>query len=384
MPEFALLSNQYAFVTDASRFAAYIGGIGSGKTYGGAVKVLPRLAERGYGMIAAPTYPMLRDSTRRTFLTVLDQAGIPFELHKSENAITIPSTGHEVICRSLDNPETLRGPNLAYAWVDEAALVSDMAWRIVKGRVRDGDHPQAWITTTPKGRNWIWQEWVAEPDRHHTIYRTRTQENRHLPEDFAESLGYSGRFAEQELGGEFVAFEGLVYPMFDRSQHVAVRDCEDWETVLGVDIGTRNPTAIVTLRRSGDRRHVEREFYRRGMSSEEIIEAISSEVERARPEAVYIDPSANDYILTLTRQGIPAIKANNDVTYGIGIVTTALADGLTVDPSCVNLIAEFETYHYPENRQESDKPVKEADHALDSLRYCLASDGPMMTGELMY
>ena len=68
---------------------------------------------------------------------------------------------------------------------------------------------------------------------------------------------------------------------------------------------------------------------------------------------------------------------------GTSFVTTALAHGLTVDPSCVNLIAEVETYHYPDNRTESDKPVKEFDHAIDALRYGLASEPIMLEGPLV-
>jgi phage terminase large subunit len=45
------------------------------------------------------------------------------------------------------------------------------------------------------------------------------------------------------------------------------------------------------------------------------------------------------------------------------------ADGLprlTVDPSCLNTINEFESYVW---KPERDEPVKENDHALDALRY---------------
>lgn len=380
----SLLPNQHRFVMDASRYPAYIGGIGAGKTYAGAVKTIMRVQRKGYGMIAAPTYPMLRDSTRRTMTDMLDSIGLGYELHKGDNAITV-ETGHEIICRSLDNPETLRGPNLEWVWIDEAGLVSDMAWRIVKGRVRAGSHPQAWITTTPKGRNWIWREWVSETDERHTLYRTRTTENKHLPDGFADGLGYSGRFAEQELGGEFVAFEGVVYAGFNRADHVTSDvDTEGWATTLAVDVGHRNPTAILTIRRASDeRRHVAREVYRRGMSSDEILDAIASEADDSNPDVIYLDPSAADYIAALQRRGYPAVKANNDVTYGIGVVTTAMANGLTIDPACVNLINELETYHYPDNRQESDKPVKEIDHACDALRYGLASEPALMTGELV-
>jgi hypothetical protein len=42
----------------------------------------------------------------------------------------------------------------------------------------------------------------------------------------------------------------------------------------------------------------------------------------------------------------------------------------------VNLIQELETYSYPEkrpNNNEPEVPIKENDHALDSLRYLLST-----------
>jgi phage terminase large subunit len=249
-----------------------------------------------------------------------------------------------------------------------------MAWLVVKGRVRVGFNPQAWLTCTPKGRNYVWEEWERDADPNHPLYRVRTDENPELPDGYAESLGYTGVFADQELAGEFVAFEGLVWPGFSRSRHVQSIDCTDWRAILGVDVGTRNPTAILTARGEPERRHIEREVYRAGMSSEEIVETIEAEADRVKPDTIFLDPSAAAYIETLRRHGYPAEKAENDVTFGIGQVATAFAEGMTIDPSCVNLMAELESYHYPDNKTESDKPVKQFDHACDALRYIIASE----------
>lgn len=372
--EVKLFPRQMRFVRDPARFPAYVGGIGSGKTFAGACKVIARTERKELGLVAAPTYSMLRDATQRTLLALMDDLGITYEFRKGENALTIPASGHEIIFRSLDNPENLRGPNLDYAWVDEGSLIDRMAWLVVKGRVRVGFNPQAWLTCTPKGRNYVWEEWERDADPNHPLYRVRTDENPELPDGYAASLGYTGVFAEQELSGEFVAFEGLVWAMFSRPQHVRAVECDDWRAILSVDVGTRNPTAILTLRGEPERRHIQREVYRGGMSSEEIIEAVEGEADRVRPDKIFLDPSAAAYIETLRRHGYPAEKAENDVTFGIGQVATAFADGMTIDPSCVNLIAELESYHYPDNKTDSDKPVKQFDHACDALRYGIASE----------
>ena len=57
---------QVAFWGSPERFRAFVGGIGSGKTYAGTVEIL-RQPAGSTGMVVAPTYPMLRDATLRTF-----------------------------------------------------------------------------------------------------------------------------------------------------------------------------------------------------------------------------------------------------------------------------------------------------------------------------
>lgn len=393
----SLFPRQRRFVTDPRRFPAYIGGIGSGKTYGGAAKTLLRVSQGpGIGLVAAPTYAMLRDATLRTLFDLFDSMGLEWEQHKGANLISIPRTGHEILYRSLDNPENLRGPNLMWAWVDEGSLITGDAWRIVKGRLRvvmalpDGStlDPQGWNTMTPKGRNYAWEEWERdatgdETDPTHPLYRVATWENPTLPEDFVGGLGYSGNFALQELEGQFVTFEGIVYAMFrrkDHVRHIPPEDLEGMRSIMGVDIGTRNPTAILTLRGARERWHIEREVYQKGMDSEQIVAAVAEEYERVRPEVIYVDPSALAYIQTWRTKGLPVEKANNDVKFGIGEVSAEWEAGMTVDPSCVNTITEAENYHYPDRAKVlGDVPAKEGDHAMDALRYAIASEATVPT-----
>jgi hypothetical protein len=120
------------------------------------------------------------------------------------------------------------------------------------------------------------------------------------------------------------------------------------------------------------------------MSSDEIIAAIEQEADTVNPETIYMDPSAASYILTLQQHGYPAIKANNEIIYGIGVMTTAIAEGMTVDPSCINVVAEIESYAFPDNKTENDKPRKESDHAMDACRYGLVgAETPLAWPEIL-
>lgn len=386
--EYQLYSVQDDFVHDPSRYVAFVAGRNSGKTYSGSIKALLKCMEPTLGVIAAPNFPMLEQGARRQFLQRLDESGLDYVTHVQKGTLYIPSTGAEVIFATLESESRVRGPNFDWGWPDELDYLADHEiWRALKGAVRSGDSPQIFATSTPKGRRLIWDEWVNHATPHHQLYRATTYDNPFIDAaDYVSGLGYEGRYAEQEINAEFVSFEGAVYPMFNRLKHVTGEvDVTGWTTTLSVDVGTRNPTAILTHRIASDgRRHIEREVYRSGMSSDEITDTIGEEADRVKAEVIYLDPSANDYILALQRKGYPARKANNDITFGIGRVTTAFADGLTINPVCINLITEIEGYHYPDNRLDSDKPVKAADHACDALRYGIASESPLLEGNLVF
>lgn len=298
----------------------------------------------------------------------------------------------------MDKPGKVMSAEYDLIYVNEATEVTEEDWESLKSRLRNGRlaYQQLIGDCNPSGpRHWLRQRC----DKGLTRYIQTTHRDNPAYWDAGlndwTTMGYqyvattlsglTGIRRKRLFEGVWAAAEGVVYPEFDFQLHVKALDCEGWGTVLAVDVGTRNPTAILTIRKaSDDRRHVQREVYRRGMSSDEIVDAIATEADTMKPDAIYLDPSANDYILTLQRKGYPAVKANNDVLFGIGEVTSALAAGFTIDPSCTNLIDEFETYHYPDGKTDSDKPVKEFDHALDALRYGLASESPILEGQLFW
>lgn len=364
-----LYPTQDDFVHDDRRYTAFIGGRGSGKTFSGSCKALRRAVGGGLGCIAAPSFPQLEHGAKIQFIDRLNQTGIRYT--KTRSSVVLPDHDAEVVFVTLESESRVRGPNYAWGWADEVEYVTDRnIWKAFKGAIRGGDHPQLFVTSTPKGRRLVWDEWVVGKTAHHVLYKATTYDNEFIDaEDYVAGLGYTGVFYEQEINADFVTFEGLVYPGFDRTKNVQTVDCDKWGTVLGLDVGTRNPTALLTFRHAGDRLHQERELYRRGMSSDEIIDATVDEYVRSGAEFVVIDPSAAGLIASLVKRGVKVRQGINDVLIGISRVASILPT-LTVDPSCVHTIGEYESYAYPDGAQANkDNPVKVNDHAMDTTRY---------------
>jgi predicted phage terminase large subunit-like protein len=221
---------QYAFRHSTALYRGYVGGRGSGKTFVGAYDLLRRAKPgRLYG-VYAPSYPMMRDATQRTFLAQARRLSFLRELRKADG-IAVLGNGAEVLFRSLDDPERARGPNLSGAWIDEASIVPQSAFDIIIASLREGGE-QGWLsaTFTPKGKqHWTFETFgLGKPDT--ALFRSKTHENPFLPPEFAHTLAqqYTSQLAAQELSGEFIDLEGALaqrawFPIVDGLPYNAQR-----------------------------------------------------------------------------------------------------------------------------------------------------------------
>ncbi len=204
---------QVEFLNHEEPFVAFAGGIGSGKSFILCYDMLRRARRGGLYMVIAPTFPMLRDATMRSFFDVTERAGVPVLFNRSEHRATLPKTGAEILFRSADDPERLRGPNLSGVGMDEASLMAREAYEISIGRLRQGGEVGFLrAAMTPKGRHhWTYQVFAGgRPDT--ALVRCRTSDNPFLPEAFADTIRrqYPDVMARQELEGEFIE-DGLGY-----------------------------------------------------------------------------------------------------------------------------------------------------------------------------
>jgi len=202
---------QMEFWASDARYRAFVGGIGSGKTFAGCVEVL-RQKPKTRGAIIAPTYRMLQDATLQTFLEMARKADIIREWRRSDMIMTLEN-GTEILFRSADEPDKLRGPNLGWFWLDEAAMMPELVFDLMIGRLRLAPG-LGWVTTTPKGRNWLYKLFGKGRDGYDLI-QCSTRSNTFLPKHFAGTLmeKYKGVFLEQEEGGKFV--EWVDAPAYD-------------------------------------------------------------------------------------------------------------------------------------------------------------------------
>jgi len=390
---------QIDFVKSQYAFPALIGGVGSGKTYAGVCRTLGRaLLAKTVGYIVAPTYRMLKDATLPKFREIAGDCIL--EEHKSD-MIIVMANGTELLCRSAENPDYLRGPCANFAWLDEAAYMAPYIWPVILGRLRevveteDGImlDPTGYVTCTPKGRNWLYDVWVKRHglDDGYQVLHTITRDNSvNLPETYLNNLerSYAGTYLQQELMGKFVSFEGLVYDMFNEEIHIwnpsqPLPKFIGYE--YGMDYGYTNPTAITVHalcepRFKGDDWDIQvAEIYERHLVPGEVVAKMKALYKEYGRGLVEVDPSSPELIRLLTKAGIDARPADNTVKTGIQKEQAALKlhNGVPrsyITSGCIHTKAEFAAYCWRTKGRDPegellDEVQKSDDHLMDARRY---------------
>lgn len=216
---FPLWEKQLEFKDAPERIKGFVSGQGAGKTVVGAWTLLEQSKAGRLYIVTASTYKMLRDATGRTFTDVARQTDRLVKPISGEDVSATIWAGDnqgtaEVIFRSTDDPDKLRGPSCSGVWMDEASYSPHEAYQILVARLREkGEFGFLIATFTPNGiTHWTYDVFGKQrPGRHLT--QAATEENPFINEELVTELKqtYVGVQAEQELAGMFVEVMGAEF-----------------------------------------------------------------------------------------------------------------------------------------------------------------------------
>lgn len=282
--------------------------------------------------------------------------------------------------------ETLRGQQFDFMVIDEVAMMRDFntTWTEVLIPTLSFRQGSVLFISTPKGYNHFFDLYLNElKHKDFKSFHFSTYENPFLPKEEierAKEILSADSFAQEYLA-EFKKMQGLVYPEFNRDDCVFNIDSEDIEKIErmkihdwfgGVDFGYTNPTVLLSVGRDHDGTFwIYDEWVHTQKTNDEMIEYAKS-----LPIRVYYpDPAEPDRIKEMTNAGLYCREVNKDIEKGIDTVRNLLKlKRLKVHARCVNTIAEFESYSYPDSKgqkNKNEKPVDLNNHCMDALRYVL-------------
>lgn len=333
-------------------------------------------------------------SFRRNVLTVLTlqlrTRGYTIKDSKSENLIVI-SKGDKInnfyIFGGKDeaSQDLIQGITLAGIFFDEVALMPESF--VNQGTARCSvDGSKFWFNCNPAGPfHWFKQNWINKCRSKKLVYLHFTMaDNLTLTDRIRKRYAaqYVGVFFQRYILGLWVAAEGLIYDMFDKSKHTVTTSdikCEG-NYYVSSDYGTQNATVFLLWRKEQGKECwcLVSEYYYSGRDNNkqktdsELADDLGKWLGEIKIERIIVDPAAASFITELKKRGYHVKPADNEVRNGISDVSTMLYKGnLLIDKNCKHTIEEFASYCWDEKRADKgeDVPVKVNDHCMDALRY---------------
>ena len=385
-----------------TKFRAYVGGLGSGKTFVGCLDLI-NFAGRHPGTVQGyfgPTYPSIRDIFYPTFEEAAELLGFRVDIKETNKEVHL-YRGRKyygtIICRSMDNPGAIIGFKIARALVDEIDTLpkakAENAWRKIIARMRlkiDGVENGIGVTTTPEGFLFVYEHFANEPKASYSMVQASTYENEeYLPPDYIDSLieTYPQELIDAYLRGLFVNLtSGTVYYSYDRLANNSFETIQEGEPLrVGMDFNVSNMSACVYVMRGLDWHMVDelKEIFDTPAMVETMLERYPGHAIRVYPDASgknrkSVDASTSDIALL---EGAGFIVYANDANPRVK--DRILASNKAFQDKRVRINANmcpesarcFEQLAYDKNGEPDKK--SNLDHLPDAATYPLAFEMPI-------
>lgn len=360
----------------------------------------------------APTYRMLEDYVLPAFFNQIPQAWIDHkDTHWSESELTLRLPNRAVAqFRSLENPDSGRGPGLNGVWMDEIALLTLLHWETISPTLTD-KRGILLAGTTPRGPDWVHERFWQFAEAGMKGYWATHYSSLHNPFLSAEAieearLTMTPLMFRQEYMADIVTFTGAIYGDILGPCLIAGTDEEmkayfpEWPridpsrpSITGLDPGTDHPFAGVHLVASPRGLVAVGEYLERNKVFALHQLGIKA-IRRGADSRIAIDSAAAQAAIELAQYDLFTAGVDKDVVAGINRVShwmlhslgryfpgpvpgQNLPSGLVLPRSCVpQLIKQLEGYRWADDAKtdgslKREQVYKKDDDLPDALRYAL-------------
>jgi hypothetical protein len=398
---------------------AMVAGYGSGKTFIGAKRAISlAILNRGQPHFwVSPSYKVAKRTVVPTLIELLEgkkslEKGFNYKFNKTDNEFRINHRGRKGVIwiGSGDEPDSLKGPTVASATIDEPFIQDKGVFNQILARVRSPKaiHREIGLLGTPEQLNWGYD--ICEGDEKKNfdiaVMHVSTAENKSLPKEYLESLlrGYTDKMRQAFLQGLFVNLsKGAIYYGFSKERNVIELPDPGHDLCAGMDFNV-NPMAAMVFWKHAQHMHVVSEIEIENADTEYMATILEqdnstsdcSEYLRGqilnflfddgtrRVQTVYPDPTGKsrhtsspggqsdftilrgdnfDRFELIAKIGSPRIRDRENAVNG-KLNPVKGTPTLTIDPRCTKLIQYLLAYtHELRNKQ------KQMSHLIDALGY---------------
>lgn len=316
----ALTEPQKKFVQSVAVNPAICGGLGSGKTRAGTMRIITRMiqhpgANGGYYM---PTYDLLRLRALEGLKEDLDSLELVHKVNESKMTIAIKDYG-KIILRSYDRPERIVAYETADAIVDEIDTLpkkkAKLVWTKISERNRQDigvPNTIAAVTTPDQGtKGFVYEYWVKKATEMQELIKAPTTSNPYLPPGYIRQIkqNYDPTTAKLYINGEFVNLtEELVYHTFDKRIHDTTREIKPGDVLhIGQDFNVGGCCSTVFVI-EGRTAYAVDEFVSR--DTQDLCIKIKQRYPKNKA-IVYPDASGNNSSTNAAQTDVDIIRANS-------------------------------------------------------------------------
>ncbi len=210
-----LNAHQHEFMDDTStKFLHLSSGFGGGKSYVLVQKnfQLMRLNRHMAGGCVVPSIADYKKDLLPLFEEILEVNRIKYRYHKTDKWWRFPWSRGKLYIATAE--KKIRGPNWAFATLNESTLITHERYKETIGRVRikGASNPQIASCGTPEGTShWKYEQFVETPMKNSRIIYGDTRDNLdNLNEDYITTLenSYDAIMLDAYLRGLFVNMKG--------------------------------------------------------------------------------------------------------------------------------------------------------------------------------
>ena len=338
--------------------------------------------------ICGKTIASLRRNVLSEILPRVEGLGGTWKEKRTENLVTVTFLGHENRFyifggRDESSASLIQGITFAGVLLDEVALMPQSFVEQACARCSVAGS-RLWFNCNPAGpSHWFYKSWIlGAAERNCLRLHFTMKDNPSLTQAIRlryERL-YTGVFYRRFILGQWAQAEGRVYDFFEPEMAKPVPQGPFDQWYISCDYGTVNPTSMGLWGRCEGIWYRTAEFYfdsrasQRQMTDEEYAAAMEK-LAGGRPiMAVIVDPSAASFMEVLRRRGWRVRKADNDVLSGIRLTSDYLKEGrVVICQNCADCLREMDEYVWDLSSGVKDRVKKEHDHAMDDMRYFVAS-----------
>ena len=338
--------------------------------------------------VCGKTIASLKRNVLSEILPRLEELGASWKEKRTENLVTVTFKGRRNQFyifggRDESSASLIQGITFAGVLLDEVALMPQSFVEQACARC-SVTGSRLWFNCNPAGpSHWFYKMWILEAEKRNCLRLHFTMEdNPSLTEEIRQRYQrlYTGVFYRRFILGQWAQAEGRVYDFFEPDMVGKVPDGRFDQWYVSCDYGTVNPTAMGLWGRCNGVWYRVKEFYfssrekQRQMTDEEYAAALQNLVGERHLTAVIVDPSAASFIEVLRRHGWTVRKAENDVLSGIRLTADCLKEGrIVICEGCSDCLREMDEYVWDLSSGAKDRVRKEHDHAMDDMRYFVAT-----------